>query len=274
MGRSSALGGRVCRVRRTMAIRCVGGQYMSCGIRLDNLCAGYDQRPALEHVSGTFEPGTLTAVIGANGAGKTTLLKAIAGMLAPTAGHVDRSGLKTCHIAYLPQQVEIDRSFPISVLDTVMLGHWCRVGAFKAITGRLRGEARQALEAVGLGGFEKRAIGALSAGQFQRMLFARVLLQDCSVILLDEPFNAIDAETTEDLLDVVHGWHREQRTVIAVLHDLEQVRAHFPQTLLLDHEAVAWGDTTSVLQSSRLARPDLAADNRAATVFGGHRASA
>ena len=108
--------------------------------------------------------------------------------------------------------------------------------------------------AVGLGGFEQRSIGSLSAGQFQRVLFARLLLQDASVILLDEPFNAIDARTTHDLLALIGAWHGQGRTVIAVLHDIEQVRQHFPSTLLLAREAVAWGDTAGTLQPDNLRR--------------------
>lgn len=247
---------------------------MSCGIRLHDLTVRYDHLAAIEHVSGTFAPGTLTAVIGPNGAGKTTLLKAIAGLLTPTAGRVEHLSEDTCPIAYLPQQTAIDRSFPISVMDTVALGHWRRVGIFRAITRHLCDAARHALDAVGLSGLEQRAIGALSAGQFQRVLFARVLLQDCPVILLDEPFNAIDANTTADLLDVVHRWHQEQRTVITVMHDLEQACLHFPQTLLLEGEALDWGDTASVIQSAQSARAGTMRQSRNAPEAVHHRESA
>ncbi len=107
---------------------------------------------------------------------------------------------------------------------------------------------------MGLAGFERRPIGALSAGQFQRVLFARMLLQDARLILLDEPFTAIDARTTADLLEVVRRWHGERRTVVAVLHDLDQVRAHFPETLLLAREPVAWGPTGEALGPANLLR--------------------
>lgn len=222
---------------------------MSCGIRLQNLSVRYDRQMAIHRLSGTFAPGTVTAVIGANGAGKTTLLKAIADMLEPAEGHIERFGPDAHRIAYLPQKATIDRDFPITVMDTVILGLWHRIGLFRAVTGRLHDEVCEALEAVGLAGFENRAIAALSAGQFQRVLFARVLLQDCPVILLDEPFSAIDAATTAILFDMVHRWHAEQRTVIAVLHDLAQVREHFPQTLLLHNEVLDWGSTGSVMAS-------------------------
>src|SRR5471030_2095597 len=110
-----------------------------------------------------------------------------------------------------------------------------------------REKIAQALAAVGLNGFENRPIGTLSGGQMQRMLFARLLLQDARVIVLDEPFNAIDAKTSADLLELVRRWHSEQRTVLAALHDLDVVKAHFPETLLLAREPVAWGATADVL---------------------------
>ena len=111
---------------------------------------------------------------------------------------------------------------------------------------------REALAAVGLEGFERRAIATLSGGQLQRMLFARLLLQDAAIILLDEPFTAIDTKTTADLLDLVARWRAEKRTVLAVLHDFELVREHFPQTLLLAREAIARGRTEDVLTPENL----------------------
>ena len=100
-----------------------------------------------------------------------------------------------------------------------------------------------AIAAVGLSGFEERPIGTLSGGQMQRMLFARLLLQDARVIVLDEPFNAIDTKTAADLCDLVMRWHAEKRTVIAALHDLDLVKSNFPEALLLAREPVAWGAT-------------------------------
>ena len=111
-----------------------------------------------------------------------------------------------------------------------------------------------ALAALGILDLANRPIGALSGGQFQRVLFARLLLQDCRIILLDEPFRAVDAKTVADLILLVRRWHDEGRTVIAALHDIEQVRAHFDKTLLLAREVVAWGDTRTVLTPDNLTK--------------------
>ncbi len=221
-------------------------------IRLDDVTIAYERHPAVHHVSGAFEAGSLTAIAGPNGAGKSTLLKAIIGELKPAEGAIDCGKLKRSDFGYLPQAAEINRRFPISVADTVMLGAWKNSGAFGGFSRNDMRQAEEALAAVGLAGFERRHIGSLSAGQFQRVLFARLLLQDARVILLDEPFTAIDQRTTNDLIDIILRWHGDGRTVIAVLHDFEQVRSHFPETLLLARELVGWGRTQDVMSPSNL----------------------
>jgi zinc/manganese transport system ATP-binding protein len=219
---------------------------------LDDVTLGYDRHPAVHHVSAVFGTGSLTALVGPNGAGKSTLLKGIVGELRPTTGRIDGPGRRA--IAYLPQAAEIDRSFPISVGELVSLGLWGEVGAFRPVGRPGREAVAAAIATVGLAGFEARPIGALSGGQMQRVLFARVILQDASVILLDEPFAAVDRRTVDDLLAVVAGWHREGRTVIAVLHDLDEVRRRFPETMILAREVIAHGPTAAVLTDANLAR--------------------
>ena len=214
---------------------------------------GYDRHPAVHHLSGEIAPGALLAVVGPNGAGKSTLFRGLVGIIKPLAGTIALAGVKARDIAYLPQIAEIDRSFPISVFDFVGTGLWRTTGIFGGIGKGSRERIAQALAAVGLTGFENRGIGTLSGGQMQRMLFARVLLQDAQLIVLDEPFNAIDARTIDDLLALCKRWHREGRTVIAALHDMDLVRANFPQTLLLAREPVAWGSTAEVLTGDNLA---------------------
>jgi len=219
-------------------------------IRFTDLTLGYDRHPAVHHLSGEVASGSLTAIVGPNGAGKSTLLKGIAGALSPLGGAISRASGK--RLAYLPQSAELDRSFPIHVYDLVAMGLWNSAGIFGRIGLGQSGRIEAAIAAVGLTGFERRSIGTLSGGQMQRALFARLLLQDADLILLDEPFTAIDARTTADLLALVQRWHGERRTVIAVLHDIETVRRAFPQTLLLAREAVAWGRTDEVLTAANL----------------------
>lgn len=225
----------------------------AAAIRLHDLGVAYDGRPALRGLSGAFARGSLTAVVGPNGAGKSSLLAAIMGRLRPAAGRIEL-GVPATRIAWLAQRAAIDRSFPLNVFDLAALGLWRRVGSFGRMTPALRDDVARALQAVGLAGCERRAIGELSVGQFQRLLFARVLLQDTDVVLLDEPFAAVDARTTADLLQIVAGWHAQRRTVIAVLHDLDQVRRHFDRCLLLARDGIAWGPTAEVLSADNLLR--------------------
>lgn len=227
---------------------------MPSAIILDNLTLGYDRHPAVHHLTGHVPAGALLAIAGPNGAGKSTLLKGIAGSLRPIGGSVTIDPSVRKRIAYLPQAADVDRSFPISIFEFVAMGAWRRIGLFGGLSRAIRLEIEHALEAVGLSGFERRTIGTLSGGQMQRVLFARLLLQDAPVILLDEPFTAIDESTTTDLIVLVRRWHREGRTVIAVLHDLPLIRAAFPQTLLMARECVAWGETALSLSSDNLAR--------------------
>ena len=222
-------------------------------IGFDDVTLGYDRHPAVHHLNGGIAAGSLTAIVGPNGAGKSTLLKGIMGALRPLDGGI-RLGCRRANIAYLPQAMDIDRSFPITVFDLVAMGLWRQAGLFGGIGRAQRRAIEEALAAVGLSGFERRTIGTLSGGQMQRALFARLLLQDAELILLDEPFTAIDAKTTLDLIDLVHRWHREKRTVVAVLHDLDLVRRAFPETLLMAREPVAWGATQDVLIADNLLR--------------------
>lgn len=225
---------------------------MGAALQFHNLTLGYERHPAVHHLNGLVQEGALVALFGPNGAGKSTLFKGIVGLLPPLAGKIERGGLKIRDIAYLPQIADIDRSFPINVYDMVAMGLWRRAGLFGGIGRVEREQIHQAIDAVGLRGFEERAIATLSGGQMQRSLFARLLLQDARVILLDEPFNAIDAKTTADLLDLIRRWHGERRTIIAALHDLDLVRANFPEALLLAREPVAWGLTPDVLTPANL----------------------
>lgn len=244
---------------------------MSNVIAFQNLTLGYDRHPAVHHLETELQPGSLTAVVGPNGAGKSTLLKGIVGAIRPLDGAVSTGSIKRQDIAYLPQQAEVDREFPINILDFVAMGLWRRVGAFGGIRRSVRHRIEEAIAAVGLSGFEGRQIGSLSGGQMQRAMFARLLLQDAQIVLLDEPFNAIDTKTVSDLLALVKHWHGERRTIVTVLHDMEHVRRHFPDTLLLARQLIAHGPTSEVLTAENMFRARQACetfDDHAAVCHG------
>jgi zinc/manganese transport system ATP-binding protein len=223
-------------------------------LALDQLCLGYARSPAVSGLTGRFAAGSLTAVVGPNGSGKSTLLKALAGHLKPLAGRIDRGGVRPAQIAYLPQADGLDLNFPMRVLDLVALGFIGRRGLMGGLDARDRERLTAAIAAVGLDGLERRPIGALSGGQLQRALFARVMVQDAQLVLLDEPFNGVDAHTAEDLGELMAGWPAQGRTAIAVLHDLDLARRLCPNTLVLAREKIAWGPSDEALVQDSMAR--------------------
>jgi zinc/manganese transport system ATP-binding protein len=229
-------------------------------LRFDNLTLGYNRHPAVHHLKGEVVSGSLLAVVGPNGAGKSTLLKGIVGEIQPMQGHIELIGLERRNIAYLTQQSAIDGSFPIVIHDFVAMGLWAEFGAFRGFSRMAKQRIEGAINAVGLSGLEDRPIGQLSGGQLQRARFARVILQDSPLVLLDEPYGAIDANTVRDMAALVRRWNSEGRTVISVLHDFEHVRQVYPETLLLAHEVVARGATAEVLSDANLLRARQLAD--------------
>ena len=218
---------------------------MGAVITLDRVCCRQGNVLAVDGVSAVFEPG-LTAIAGPNGAGKTTLLRAVAGLHRLSGGTITGAS-DPRRIALLPQAGGLDRRFPITCRELVTFGAWGRTGAFARLRRDDEARVEAALAQMGLSGLAGRLISALSAGQFQRVLFARLIVQDAPVILLDEPFNAVDTATEADLLVLLHQWEAEGRTIVAVLHDNELILQHFPKTLLLARIRVAWGPSAEAL---------------------------
>ncbi|MTD08910.1 ATP-binding cassette domain-containing protein [Serratia sp. YC16] len=217
-------------------------------ITLRQLAIGYGTTPLFPPLNGQFSAGSLTAVVGVNGAGKSTLLKTLAGLLPPLAGCLSFNDAKPPRRAYLPQQVELDRQFPIAVSDLVAMGCWSQSGMFGGMNKRAASLVNEALANVGMSALAHSPVGELSGGQLQRVLFARLLVQQAPLILLDEPFTGIDSATTQILLQAIAQLHRQGRTVIAVLHDMSMVAEHFPQVLLLTPQACHWGAAERVLE--------------------------
>jgi len=221
-------------------------------IVFDELTVKYKKHTALSHLSGSIQQGSLTAVVGPNGGGKSTFLKTIMGLLSPASGAMIYKDLDTQRIAYLPQLSEVDRSFPLTVEEVVALGITQSAGFYKAIGPEHKEAIHKALCAVGLGDCANRSLNTLSGGQFQRMLFARLWIQDSSFIMLDEPFAAIDTYTIEDLISIILNWHQMGKTIIVVSHDLDLVRDFFPESMIIARKCLAWGNTKDVITAENL----------------------
>ncbi len=216
-------------------------------IELNNVVVGYQGKPLTPPISGCFTPGSLTAILGENGVGKSTLLKTLAELQAPISGEIHYA--KPCHklLSWLPQQAEIDRSFPIRVFDVAAMGCWPQTGLLRAMSDAQFKRVEEALYQTGIAHLAQRTIDTLSGGQFQRMLFARLLVQDTPVMMMDEPFVGIDSQTRAALMELITALNSAGKTIITVLHHIEVVEAFFPELLLLKSNQVRWGKTEAVL---------------------------
>jgi zinc/manganese transport system ATP-binding protein len=223
-------------------------------LRLTNATAGYDRHPAVHHLSLEVQGGDMLAVVGSNGSGKTTLLRMLAGDIEVMEGEVRLPHPGRCRTAYLSQLNRTDRSFPITVQDLVASGLWHETGAMRGLGAEQRRRVTEALEAVGLAALGRRLIGSLSGGEFQRVRFAQLMLQDAGLVLLDEPFAGVDATTLGVLLPLLARWNAQGVTVVTVLHELDIVRQWFPTTLLLARHLVAFGPTADVLTDANWQR--------------------
>lgn len=200
------------------------------------LSFGYGQNLAINSVSFQLEPGTLTALVGPNGAGKSTLLHLLQGRLACCDGCVMCKG----SIALMPQKAAIDWSFPITVEQMVKLGKTSRR---KSKEGR---SVEQLLDLVGMAGMGSRRLNQLSGGQQQRVLLARALIQESDILLLDEPYSAIDPPTRAHLLDVMRQQAETGQTLLVSSHDWGKALDSYDRVLVIDRHLVANGTPTQV----------------------------
>lgn len=229
----------------------------------------YDKTCALHDISWEVPVGARVAIVGPNGAGKSTLLKSMMGFVPMHAGQIQYPGGIIPRMAYMPQKTHLDHHFPLTVADVVSMGLYPKYGTFAAIPAEALDRVHQALKIVGLSGKAATPLYALSGGQFQRMLFARLWLQDGDVILLDEPFSAIDTHTKYDLMQLLDEWSQKGKTILTVLHDYELVKEYFPYTLLLARRCIGYGDTKKVLTTENLNKARDMAEQWDMLTFGG-----
>jgi manganese/zinc/iron transport system ATP- binding protein len=195
------------------------------------------RRLALKGVTLCVPVGARIALVGHNGAGKSTLLKAVAGLLPARSGSIAIYGNPpgACHhrVAYLPQRGEIDWRFPITLRKLVLTGCYVHLGWFKRPTREDWRVADAMIDQLGLGELRERQISQLSGGQQQRALLARALAQEAELLLLDEPLNAVDAETRQIMVDLLALLRQANKTVITATHDLGRLESDFDGALYL-----------------------------------------
>ncbi len=228
------------------------------GVQVSSVTVAYSGTVAVRDVSFTLPTGTATAVIGPNGAGKSTLLKAMLDLVPRKAGEVRMLGQPVDkvrrRVAYVPQRGEVDWTFPITVLDAVLLGTYPRLGFFRRPGAAERELAVEALDKVGLSELAARQIGQLSGGQQQRVFIARALAQQPEVILLDEPFVGVDAVSEEVIVGILEQLRGEGATIVAVHHNLSTAADYFGHVVLLNRSLVAYGSSRATLTDENLNR--------------------
>lgn len=209
-------------------------------IHFNDITLGYSNNITIKNFSGRIQSGSLTAIVGKNGAGKSTLLKAIAGVIKPLHGQITYKPSQ--RISYLAQQSEIDRTFPVTIRDLVSMGLWQYCGLWESQK-KYQYLIDDALENLGLCEFTNRSLDTLSGGQLQRTLFARIIVQNADIILLDEPFNNIDVETQTKLLSLIHQWKNEGRTILMSLHDIKLIEQNFSHLITIENQSAQFDDT-------------------------------
>ncbi len=230
------------------------------------LTLGYRDVAVVRDVAFELARGDVLAVVGHNGSGKSTLIKTVLGALPPLAGAFDWPVGRPQTIAYLGQRAEFDTRFPIRVRDLAAMGAWAGLGFFGRIDADCRGRIKSALELTGTAEIADMPLHKLSAGQLQRALFARTMVQDAPLILLDEPFTAVDQTTEAALLTLINSWAAEGRAVILVLHDLSAVLQHCTSALLLGDGRALFGHPRETLTPHNLVGHRYMSESQAAWI--------
>lgn len=241
-------------------------------LRVRNLSLGYPNIELFRGLSFNLDAGSVLAVIGTNGSGKSTFVKMLLGLLEPKAGQLSWTEGRPNEIGYLAQMTDFDRRFPIRVKDLAAIGTWGGLGIRRGLDQKRRDQVFDALEVAGVANIADRALHTLSGGQLQRALFARVILQDAPVILLDEPFTAVDQSTEAHLLSVISKWRDEGRAVVLVVHDLSTVLDHCSHALLLGSQKATHGKVEDVLTPERLVEQGYMSPSQADWIFRRDRA--
>lgn len=230
------------------------------GIHVRGLSVSYDGVPALRDVSFDIEPGHLCGLVGMNGAGKSTLFKTLMGVVRPDAGSVQLAGIdgrqarKRGMVSYVPQQEDIDCSFPLRVEDAVMMGRYGLLNWLRSPRREDREAVRAAIGRVELGEFSRRQIGNLSGGQRKRVFVARGLAQRARIMLLDEPFAGVDRRSELMIAKVLKDLARDGMTILVASHDLHALPELCDEAMLINRAIVAHGPIAEVLQPEQLAK--------------------
>jgi manganese/iron transport system ATP-binding protein len=218
---------------------------------LRHAAVAYDRVPVVEDADGVVAAGQSVALIGPNGAGKSTLIKAVLGLVPVVRGSISVLGrsprASRPQVAYVPQAETLDTEFPVSALQVVLMGRYRKVGWGRRPGAAHRQAARRALDEVGMADRAGARFGTLSGGQRQRVLLARAIAQEPRLLLLDEPFNGVDAVSQELLLAALRRLRAEGAAVVMATHDLGLAHLACDEVCLLNHHQIGFGPIGTTL---------------------------
>ncbi|MDJ0511964.1 MAG: ABC transporter ATP-binding protein [Methyloceanibacter sp.] len=240
---------------------------MPAVLKIRDVSLGYPSLTLFRRLTVDIDAGTTLAVLGANGSGKTTFVKTLLGLMAPLSGRLIWPAGRPREIGYLAQMAEFDRRFPIRVRDLAAMGTWRGFGFWSGLDRVQRARVDDAMDEAGVANLADRPIHTLSGGQLQRALFARVILQDAPLILLDEPFAAVDQSTESHLLAIIRHWRDEGRAVVLVVHDLSSVLDYCSHALLLGNGVATYGLVNDVLTPEQLVSQGYMSQSQASWMF-------
>lgn len=205
-------------------------------IRLEGAVIGY-KTPLLPPLDLAVRAGATLGVLGPNGAGKTALLKSLLGLLPLMGGRRVCPQGRAPRVGYVPQRDRLDMSWPLTVLDVVLMGRVCMIGPIRRYTARDRSAARDALQEIGVGDLADRPLYALSGGQHQKVLIARAIAAEPELLVLDEPTSAMDPAAERMLLELVARLKQAHNlSVVLVTHQLTAVAGFATDVALVDRE--------------------------------------
>jgi manganese transport system ATP-binding protein len=211
--------------------------------------------PTVALAASSFEipSDTVTALIGPNGSGKSTLLSAIAGLLQPSSGSIERpaGNSEPLRVAYVLQMTKVNEGLPISVREVVTMGRYASTGMYGRMRRPDRDAVAAAMERTGISDLGSRPLNELSGGQRQRVFVAQGLAQDHDLLLLDEPLTGLDLPSARAIDHVVHGERSHRSTVVMSTHDLSEAMVA-DHVLLLAGRVVASGSPEEVLTLEHL----------------------
>lgn len=245
-------------------------------ISVCHLWAGYEHETVLEDINLSVEDLDFIGLIGPNGGGKTTLLKVLLGLLPPMRGEVRVMGKsvkegRRC-IGYVPQSVEFDRDFPISVWDVARMGRLGRRRLLQRYTAEDDESVTEALRSVDMLDLRDRPIGALSGGQRQRVYIARALATEPRILLLDEPMASVDPQVSASVYELLNQLN-EHITILMVSHDMNAISSHVKTVGCLNRRLFYHGEkqiTPAMLEAAYQCPIDLIAHGVSHRVFPEH----